>query len=117
MAGNCGSSTTTVASVMPQGCSSKRPPIISPNSGQEKKAVIAEWAATKPFPSSLTKESRSARCSGGEVDLANAEEEDGVEVVEVAGLERLALWRSRRRHRSRSGRLVMGCESVRMNVS
>jgi hypothetical protein len=28
---------------------------------------------------------------GGEVDLANAEEEDGVEVVEVAGQERLAL--------------------------
>ena len=64
MAGNCGSSTTTVASVMPQGCSSKRPPIISPNSGQEKKAVMAEWAATKPFPSSLTKDMRSARCSG-----------------------------------------------------
>jgi hypothetical protein len=42
-----------VPSAMPHGCSSKRPPSISPNSGQEKNAVAAECAATEPFPSSL----------------------------------------------------------------
>ena len=116
MAGNCGSSTTTVASVMPQGCSSNRPPIISPNSGQEKKAVIAEWAATNPFPSSLTKDRRSARCSG-------------VRSISRTPKKKMASKWSRFRAwkdspvaipvpaPKRIGRFVMSCESVRMNVS
>ena len=75
---------------MPHGCSSNRPPSISPNSGHEKNAVAPACVATNPLPSSRTNDSRSARCCAVEIDLADAEEEDRVEVVQVARQELLA---------------------------
>ena len=75
---------------MPHGCSSNRPPSISPNSGHEKNAVAAECAATNPFPSSLHERQEIGALLRREIDFADAEEEDRVEVVQVADVELLA---------------------------
>ena len=78
--------------------------------------MLAECAATNPFPSSRTNASSVGALLGGEIDLADAEEEDRVEVVQGVRQELLAGGDARAGPKA-IGRLVISWESVRMNVS
>src|SRR5260370_34067204 len=84
MPGKFASSTRMGASKVPQGCSSKYPPIISPYSGQLVKVIVALCTPIKPFPSSWTNERK--KCSflfRVHFQFTTGIEEHGVKIVQI----------------------------------